>query len=136
MTATLTPPTALRPKQTAVRRVQPSMDGGRPADPLTLAFEGDLEGLIATTDDRLAIQHALVHLHKYESAKVLLVTRICASRATRVDEQKLRKMNAITDRLVRFLADRAARLGAVVIPELQRITTATADVLEFRERDR
>ena len=135
MRATLQPPTPIRSNRSSVR-IQPSMDGGRPADPLVLAFEGDIEGLIATTDDKVALQQAIVHLHKYESAKVLLVGRICASRATRADEQRLRKMNGITARLIRFLADRSARLGTVVIPELQRITTTTADVLDFRSRER
>lgn len=83
------------------------MDGGRPTDPLTLAFEGVIEGLVACGDDRRAFDGA---------------------------SERLRQVRTIEARLVDQLEHRAQRLFERIEPELKRIARETDVTLTHRTK--
>jgi hypothetical protein len=105
MTTTLEPGRAARPKQTSVPRIQPSLDGGRPTDPLTLAFEGIMEGIVACGDDRRAFERAT---------------------------ERLRQVRTLEARLIQQLEARASRLFEKIEPELHRVAAETDRALTER----
>jgi hypothetical protein len=98
MTTTLSAADAARLNRSSVRPVRPNLDGGRPTDPLTLAFEGCIEGLVACRDDRKALL----------TARGVLV---------RIRGMELRLLNQIERRI--------DRLAAKIEPEIQRIAVET-----------
>lgn len=109
MDATLTGDQAPRLKRSSVRRIQPNLDGGRPPDPLTLAFEGVMEGLVATDDDRKAFESAADRLHQIRMQET---------------------------RLIHHLEARASRISEHVGPELRRIAVETDQTLTERTEAR
>lgn len=112
--------------------VQPNPDGGRPTDPLVLALEGDLEGLIACREDRDAILHGLDLLHKYASMQAVLISRLCIKLPTTKDRNLAARLRASISRVDEHLRERVDRLQDAVIPELQRITTLVDNELSNR----
>ena len=102
-------------------------------DPLELAFEGDFEGLVATTDDAAAILHGLELIAKYDSLATMQHSKLCVASPTRDDDRRARTLRKIKIRLIGHLQARAKRLQDVVIPELRRITQLTDRALCERE---
>ena len=136
MNQTVNRPTSGFPNRTTVRdlrpRVQPNPQGGKPADPLILALEGCIEGLVAERDDRVALRKAAAALHSALDLNETLVNSILSTRLTREIEPRVRRLQIVIGTLMRHVEDRAVRLENVVDPELQTIVTKTDDELSRR----
>lgn len=132
MSSTIADRASASPNRTAVRRVQPNLDGGKPTDPLVLAFEGDLEGLIGCENDLEAFHLGLDMLGKYGTIQATISARLCISPATPHDERRLRALRDIMRETISHLHERADRLEKAVIPELRRICTSVDDALNRR----
>lgn len=132
MVATVTPLLPPKPKQTAVRGA--SLLEGRPTDPLVLAFEGDLEGLIALKEDQRILRLGFAHLKKYRALRYQAMLKVLNGTAASGDFRKLQMLENSIDLLVTFLEERAIRLDAVIIPELQALTTQVDHELTERKR--
>jgi hypothetical protein len=111
---------------------RPNLDGGRPVDPLILALEGCIEGLVAERDDRVALGKAAAALHSALDLNALMVCSMLAQRPTRVVEHRARRLQIVIGTLMRHVEDRAVRLERIVDPELQSIVTQTDDELSRR----
>jgi hypothetical protein len=105
MDASLTAGRPLRPKQTSVLPWRPNLDGGRPADPLVTAFEGVMEGLVATDDDRRAFELASQRLHQIRAQESRLILHLEA-RALRLHEKITPELSRIADETDRVLCAR------------------------------
>ncbi len=113
----VTPVSAPPPNQTSVRDA-----GGRPTDPLILALEGTLEGLVACSDDRAVIVEGLTYLSRLGHEMGLLFRR--AQYPAAGHPMTGSRYSALADlhrRAVEHLRARADRLTLAVLPELRSI---------------
>ncbi len=76
------------------------MDGGKPTDPLTLAFEGCIEGLVACGDDRRALSTAREALVRIRGMELRLLDQIerRIDRLTSKIEPEIQRIAVETDR--------------------------------------
>jgi hypothetical protein len=85
--------------------ISASMDGGRPTDPLTNAFDGCMEGLVTAIDDRDVLDKL---------------------------RGRLSQVRAMETRLLVQIERRIDRLTTSAIPEIRRIAQETDRALTAR----
>jgi hypothetical protein len=137
MSITLARGAAALPKRTTVPRIQPSMDGGRPADIEILGFEGSFEGLVVEKDLKKNIAGTVVLQERALNHYVTIGRRISATKgpASRDDLRDMRRLESLLSRITAHLYSLVDRLDKA-IPEEQRIVTTIDNELCAREATR
>ena len=117
--------------QTTVRspkRVQPSPDGGKPADPLALGFEGSFQGLVLCKDDAELDRDWVAQLKFILGREQMLVRQIFAGRFIKEVEREIRACHRITEKLVTKIEAREQRLGVVEIDQQSIVSSLDSEL--------